>query len=144
MNENEHQDNPTSQPPRPPSGWSRIDGTLHGFRSGLVNILFVTFVLFLIAIVLIDFSKGLKRNAILIEPIASSEKYTKKGYSSDVLSAQLVEHIQKIYRNAYSRERGNELYPTSGQPDVQLPGTGMSIHNISRYIHHIFGLTQPK
>jgi tetratricopeptide (TPR) repeat protein len=128
---------PSSQGSQARSFLSRFGG-LTGLRTALVDFLLIGLILSTIVLLTIEISKS----HIIVEPISVPEEYKKNGYTPEVFSSQLIIQIQDVYRRAYSGRAGNEFLEMWKQPDIQLPGAGVSMRTISSYLRGILGKKQ--
>jgi tetratricopeptide (TPR) repeat protein len=85
---------------------------------------------------------GLFRPTVVIEPITVPKTFADRGYTSEVLSRRLGDLIRTVQEEAKTLKELSQL--REPQPDVQVPGLGLSLQTIRRYINELFGIVETR
>lgn len=120
-----------SSPDRPPRGglWQRIRSV--GGRSWVVAAVF----LFGGATVVADATD----DSWKLAPISAPESLAGDGYSTAVVTAQLLDHIRSVRDTSLQQGPGQLRLASGPTPEIILPHTGLSLGTITAYAGRFFG-----
>lgn len=110
------------------------------FRSLIVNGAAIIVFLFFVVIVI----REVPRNTVLIDPIQAPSQLVADGFTPQVISQRLMEEMLAIREQASSRKEGREVTPEWQQPDIEVPGTGVSIRSVFRITKGFFGFRETR
>ena len=93
------------------------------------------------------------RDSIAIDPIAIPEELRKRGYTPEIVAQRLTDELLRIRNRVSHAELYRQGVPDAdwGQPQidlerqeiglqVELPGTGITLHSAVRYLREFFGV----
>jgi tetratricopeptide (TPR) repeat protein len=80
-------------------------------------------------------------NAVLIEPFEVPIDLEKKGYTSKAIANKLLDQVDMIRTKATTRMERRRFSPLWYQslPSISVPGAGISVQSIVRYMREFFG-----
>ena len=125
----------TDRPTKPSSRLQEAAKKLPAFRKATIEVT----VLALAALFLLEIIPQLFRQSITIGEIAVPESLAERGYTAEVNAHRILDQILEIQAKAGTHKKMETL--TSGRESVELtvPGAGVSVGQIARYIKDIFG-----
>jgi len=107
--------------------WAKTVDSLRAIIIGAAAILF--------ALVIGSFIVGeLSRDAILIERIEVPEMLAQRGFNAEVMGRELLEQVLLIREGARTAKEKEQLAPGWTETDIEVPGTGMSLHSLIRFL----------
>lgn len=96
--------------------------------------------------VLISELKDIRRKNVLLEPFEIASDLTRRGFSSQVISNKLADHINAIIKGTkiYFRKREILFIKEAPLPSIEVPATGISMTSIIDYIKNKTNYYQTK
>lgn len=77
---------------------------------------------------------------LMLEPLAVPNQLTSDGYTASVTASELHDQIEAIFNKARSTMKPQSVDLASQQPDITVPGTGLSLRTIEDVLHGFVGL----
>jgi tetratricopeptide (TPR) repeat protein len=119
----------------------RIMDFSNTLRAILINLAIFLLVPFLIYIVYVEFYAGPKRDVVLMNEFEVCQGLQKQGYNGKIIVNKLMNEIIYIRTRAATRMECRDfmygwLQPT---PNIEIPGTGLSLLPFIQYIKVLFG-----
>jgi tetratricopeptide (TPR) repeat protein len=136
-------DDPT-EPPDAPSQLKRSRGLpALAENMGAIFSISISLVLVLaIAALVFAFVKEIRREAIYLDPIDVPEDLAKRGFSADVVTERLLDHVRAIQAAANTSKPSQGVDSSATQVDIQVPGGQLSMKSIVRYARSLFDLPE--
>jgi len=78
-------------------------------------------------------------NEVILRPIEIPKSLVDLGYTPDVVSQRLIAEYNNIERQAYSVKKGQQIDKPGAQPDIQLPGLGLSVYSLELMLRRLVG-----
>jgi tetratricopeptide (TPR) repeat protein len=104
--------------------------------TGTVISLIILIIIGIFLIILVFDLRGFYKQNVFLEPFEVAPELKKQGFTSQVISNKLLDHIEKIKKNAinYCRKPDILFLGDISSPDIEVPATTISIKAISKYI----------
>jgi tetratricopeptide (TPR) repeat protein len=88
------------------------------------------------------FVQELRRDTVVIEPIAVPRDLSEQGYSPLVVSERLYDEVRKIQTESTSTRARRRLDSANALADIQVAGSGVSMKSLVRYARQWFGVPE--
>ena len=133
-----------------------INGYLEISRTVFLNGVFFLFLIVTGSLMI----REVRKNPIIIEPIAVPESLTKQGYTSNIVSVRIMDEFREIEKQTKTSQENGDLTPewSEGDPkksgsefkieadnltpqwsegDLEVPGTSFNIETSARFLRNI-------
>lgn len=83
----------------------------------------------------------MSQDTVIVKPLNAPSDLIQQGYTEVILARRLIDDLASIREGARSSkiDRNPNLFPDWSQPDIRIPGAGISLREIVRYAKGVFG-----
>lgn len=104
-------------------------------RATAINLVFLVLGAGAIGLIALELS----RETLRIDAIDVPESLARAGYTQQVVARRLVDQILRIRTEALMGRENRALATTWSQPDIVVPGTGLSARAVADYVRGLLG-----
>jgi tetratricopeptide (TPR) repeat protein len=106
-------------------------------------ILSSTFLSILLIVLIVLLGVQLARRTVFLDLVEVPKDFRDKGLTANALSGELADNVVEILEIAQSKETTHFVEPAWSQPDIQVPGSTVSLRSVAQFLKHyisFFGL----
>ena len=106
----------------------------------LLSIALMLVIIAFIVLVALALRRELRSDTVVLDPIEVPEDLAARGYSPAVAAARLLDVLREMQNRSGASSERRAAERAAGAPEVQLPGTRVSMRSLIRYLRRLLGM----